>query len=635
MCGITGIYAFNMVGQMHMVNMMSANNLMKHRGPDAALLFNKDHVGLGHRRLSIIDLSSVANQPMTDESGRYTIVYNGEIYNYRRLRDDLRAKGHPFQSESDTEVVLKLFMEHGESFLEHLDGFFALAIYDQAEDELFLARDRMGIKPLVYYLDEDKCIFASEIRALLGYHIDQQLDGTALYQYLQFNYVPAPASIFKHVRKLSPGHLMRIKGKQVEIRAYWKVPEVRENFPHLMSYADAQKQLIQLLDESVQERLVSDVPLGAFLSGGIDSSVIVALAARHVKNLKTFSIGYRDEPMYDETRYAQLVAQKYQTEHTVFKLGPEDFYEHIFDLLSGQGEPFADSSGIAVYILSKRTREQVTVALSGDGADELFAGYNKYFGEYEIRQGSWRTALAKGIQPLLELLPKSRGHFLGNKVRQMHRLGQAARHSPQARYWYLSSLMSEQMALDVLTPSTRELIDEALYRQRKQAITAPLTGQGFNDMLRADVQMLLPNDMLHKVDQMSMAHSLEVRVPFLDHRVAEFAFGLPSGYKINGQMKKRILQDAARELLPPELYNRPKHGFDVPLAKGYRTALKGWIETLLDADFVKAQGVFDIQYTERLKQQIFKKGHFDQNQVWGTLVFQQWWKNVMEDQSAR
>ena len=632
MCGITGIYSFNMIGQMHMVNMLSANNKLEHRGPDAARLFDDGMIGLGHRRLSIIDLSPDAHQPMTDESGRYTIAFNGEIYNYVALREELKAKGHSFSSSSDTEVLLQLYMAYGEDCLDKLNGFFAFAIYDNAEETLFLARDRMGIKPLVYYQDHDKFIFSSEIGSLLEYNIPRELDWTSLYQYLQFNYIPAPATIFQGVSKLPPGHCMTIKGRRdITTRTYWSVPEPTEVFASLPSYGDAQKQLIELLDSAVQDRLVSDVPLGAFLSGGIDSSLIVALASRHVKGLKTFSIGYQNEPLFDETKYANLVADKYKTDHTVFKLGTHDFYAHMFDMLDHFGEPFADSSALPVYILSKRTREQVTVSLSGDGADELFAGYNKYFGEYQIRQGGWRTGLAKGLLPLLDRMPKSRNSSIGNKIRQMHRLGNAARLSPQERYWFLCSLTPEVGIPGLLTDHAMGQVNQELYRNRKSNITSHLTGRGINDMLHADTRMLLPNDMLHKVDQMSMAHSLEVRVPFLDHRLVEFAFGLPASYKINGQMKKRVVQDAARGLLPAELYNRPKHGFDVPLAKGYKTELRGWIEGLLDRDFVESQGIFRSDYTEGLKKAVFSSDNFDQNQVWGILAFQHWWKKVMNN----
>ncbi|MEH0153903.1 asparagine synthase (glutamine-hydrolyzing) [Limibacter armeniacum] len=626
MCGITGIYAFNEIGRLFSIHLARGNKELQHRGPDADNVFTDYYVGLGHRRLSIIDLSTEANQPMSDPSERFTIVFNGEIYNYRELRQQLEAKGVTFQTQSDTEVLLQLYIHEGEKCLNKLHGFFAFAVFDKSDDSLFVARDRFGIKPLVYYKDEDKLIFASEIKSLFAYNIPQETDWTSVLQYFQLSYIPAPNTIFKNIFKLEPGHYMTVRNKEVQIQKYYQLQGPDEPTKAPCSYEEAQKRLLELLDESVQERMIADVPLGAFLSGGIDSSTVVALASKYTSQLNTFSIGYKNEPLFDETKYAEMVANKYKTNHTAFQLTTQDFYEHLFKLLDFYGEPFADSSAIPVYMLCELTKKHVTVALSGDGGDEIFAGYNKYQGEFKAREKGTAARMLGAALPVLEILPKSRNSYLGNKVRQLHRFAEGMGMSDQERYWYLSSWRSEMEAYSMFTGKTRSLIIDSEYEARKEYFTQHITGNGINDMLFADMKMLLPNDMLHKVDSMSMAHALEVRVPFLDHRIAEFAFSLPASYKINGNMKKRLLQDAVRPLLPDEIYNRPKHGFEVPLAKGFKNELKPWVEEMLDLDFVREQEIFSPDYIEQVRKQVFHTNNFDQNQVWAILAFQHWWK---------
>jgi asparagine synthase (glutamine-hydrolysing) len=648
MCGITGIYAFNEVGRWGMVNLRAANDALAHRGPDAARLFDEGRCGLGHRRLAIIDLSPDGNQPMTDASGRYTIVFNGEIYNYQALRAELQTAGVEFQSASDTEVLLYLYIRHGQDALARLHGFFAFAVYDARDETLFVARDRLGIKPLLWYADEDKFLFASELDSLLAYNIPKTVDWASVYQYFHLHYVPAPHSMLRGVFKLPQGHWLRVQGRDLQVGQWYAPPRPTGTYAGAPTYEAAQRQLVDLMEASVQERLIADVPLGTFLSGGIDSSVVTALASRHKPDLNTFSIGYADEPFFDETRYANLVAKKYQTNHTVFSLRNDDLFEAMGAVMGHFGEPFADSSCLPFYILSQRTRQRVTVALSGDGADELFAGYNKYLGEYRARAGGLVAQLLRAALPMLEWLPRSRNSALGNKLRQAHRFAESLALAPAERYWYLSGFVGEARLAQVLAqgvaqrlaaPSPLDPDNEWLpallhtleqdYPTRKAQLLRPIQGQDLNEVLYADVQMVLTNDMLTKVDLMSMAHALEVRVPFLDHRVVNFAFSLPAAYKIDGKMKKRLVQDAFRHLLPPELYNRPKHGFDVPLAKGYRTEWRKLIERdLLADDFVAAQGVFSPAYIKQLKHAVFNTQNFDQNHVWAILVFQHWWKRL-------
>ena len=635
MCGITGLYAFNELGKFHMIKLAAATDALESRGPDVGQHDLLDRVGLGHRRLSIIDTSREGNQPMHDASGRYTIVFNGEIYNYRELRQRLESKGTTFVSQTDTEVLLYWFIQHGIEGLSDLNGFFAFALYDAQEERLWLARDRFGIKPLLYYHDEDKFFFASEMKSLLAYGIEKKLDYTSLYHYLQLNYIPAPHTIFKGVHKLLPGQYLEVaksNEERVQAGTYYQLTHNLDKHRNLasLSYDAQQQQLRALLDQSVQRRLVADVPLGSFLSGGIDSSVITGLARQHVSSFNTFSIGYRDEPFFDETRYAKLVAQKFETNHTVFSLTNDDLYRHLHDALNYLSEPFADSSALPVYILSKETKQRVTVALSGDGADEVFSGYNKHMAAFRaIHPGAVENLVKKGL-PLWERLPQSRSGRLANKARQLQRFGEGMQLSPKERYWRWATFLSAEKATRLLSNDSLDELafEQADARQAEWLRAISDEYENLNQWLLTDIQLVLPNDMLTKVDLMSMANGLEVRVPFLDHEVVEFAFQLPESSKINRQMKKRIVQDTFRDMLPKELYNRPKHGFEVPLLRWFRTELKSTITNDLLADaYVEEQGIFDVEEIQQLKKQLFSSNPGDIHAtIWALVVFQWWWK---------
>ncbi len=614
--------------------MPDSTEALQLRGPDSGGHFTHGSVGLGHRRLSIIDVSDVACQPMVDEQERYTIIFNGEIFNYQELKKQLVDKGYTFFSQSDTEVLLKFYIEEGPSFLKKLNGFFAFAIYDKENESLFVARDRYGVKPLLMFQDEDKLVFASEMKSLMAFGIPRKLDYASLYEYLQLNYIPGPASIFKGVKKLMPGHyLMITKNGKVENNRWYKIPydekKVRENS---LSYEAQQKKLVDLMDGAVQRRMIADVPLGAFLSGGIDSSVIVALASRHTQQLNTFSIGYKDEPFFDETKYAKLVADRYKTNHTVFSLTNNDLYEHLFRALDYIDEPFADSSALAVNILSHYTRQKVTVALSGDGADELFAGYNKHMAEYKVRKGGFAAEAVAALLPVWEMLPKSRNSALGNRIRQFQRFGEGMNLSAKDRYWRWASFATEEDAKSLLSGKSKRILSKNTYKKRREKILSHLSKKGdINEVLYTDMQLVLPNDMLTKVDLMSMANSLEVRTPFLDYKVVNFAFSLPESSKIDGGMKKKIVQDAFRDMLPAELYKRPKHGFEVPLLKWFQNELKPMIvEDLLSDAFVEEQGIFDLKEIQRLKAQLFSNNPGDIHaRIWALVVFQHWYKKWM------
>lgn len=628
MCGITGVFAFNLLGKFNMIHVTAATMALEKRGPDAHRVFADEFVGLGHRRLSIIDTSAAAHQPMWDASQRFCIVFNGEIFNYRELRKELESKGVQFTSASDTEVLLNLFIHEKEKCLSKLNGFFAFCVYDQQEQTFFLARDRYGIKPLLYLFDEDKFLFASEMKSMLQYGIDKELDYTSLQTYLHLNYIPAPHTIFAHVKKLLPGHYLKVSTKKLETGQFYSIAE-KPTTPSL-SYDEAQKQLKKLLDDSVQRRLVADVPVGAFLSGGIDSSVITALAVKHKPDLHTFSIGFKDDKFFDETAYANSVAKHLNTNHTVFSLSHKDLLDHVHDVLNYIDEPFADSSALNVYILSKETRKYATVALSGDGADELLGGYNKHAAFNRIVNKGWKENLITTFDSVWKNLPQSRSTKIGNLARQLNRFADGMKLSSKQRYWQWAGFTTNTTN-SLLSEAAQMKLNKQEYESRKENhlrfISTPET---MCEVLLTDMHLVLPGDMLTKVDSMSMANSLEVRVPFLDYRVVDFIFSLPDDFKINRSIRKRILQDAFRNELPPELYNRPKKGFEVPMLSWLRKELKPMLDDLLSEKTISEQGIFNYSEVKKLKSQLNSSNPQDAHaRLWALLVFQSCYRKII------
>lgn len=629
MCGIVGIISPK-INEQESICLAKAVKALSKRGPDYCATKTFNTIGLGHARLSILDTSSESNQPFEDSSGRYIIVFNGEIYNYKSLKAELISKGSKFRTSGDTEVLLEAYKVFGSSFLNKLNGFFAFAIYDKEEKKTLIARDRFGIKPLLIYQKDNTVLFGSEMKALLSFPISKELDNSSIYTYLQLNYIPEPHSIFKDVKKLEPGHYLIID----ENLNITKTPFYQLNYPSdenysTLSYNKAQDKFISLLEQSVNDRLVSDVPIGTFLSGGIDSSLVTALAARNTKNLSTFSIGFKDEPLFDETHYALLVAKKYNTNHHVYSLDKQDLLSSLYETLDYIDEPFADSSALAVNALCKRTKNEVTVALSGDGADEMFAGYNKHMGEYLQRSKGIKQNIVKGLYPIWENLPKSRNSKFGNIIRKFNKFAQGSKLSEGERYWLWASLMNEETASNLMTKSPTPEI----YQHRKSNHLNFFKGDksDFNDVLATDMKLVLLSDMLRKVDLMSMANSLEVRTPFLDHKLVNFAFKLHSNYKIDSSQKKKIVQDAGRSLLPEELYNRPKQGFEVPLLHWFKTDLSNLInEDLLSDSFIKEQNVFNLQAIKQLKLKLNSSSPGDvQGNIWALIVFNSWWKRYI------
>jgi len=642
MCGILG-FAPSLDHRTLLNELEASSERLALRGPDAKGLWLSDDLGLAHRRLSIIDTSTSANQPMWDIHSRYGLVFNGEIYNYKELRAGLTLRGCVFQTASDTEVLLQLYMLDGEQMLDQLNGFFAFAIYDRESKELFLARDRMGIKPLVYSMNEFGFSFSSEVKALISFLPKKEVSQTALFSYLQLTYVPAPLTMIQGVFKLEPGHCMRVQcGKNPkflnEPTAYYQLESGNKGISSVNTkdYLTAMSEMKALLRSSVQKRLVADVPLGAFLSGGVDSSIIALLASQDQKDFQTFSIGYADEVLFDESAYALEVADSIGTEHTVFDLKNEDLFEHYQAVLDYMDEPFADSSALAVYILSQKTRKHVSVALSGDGADELFSGYNKHAAEFRIDHPPLIDGALPLVKPLLNLFPKSRQSKLGNLNRKAERYLRGKNLSRRDRYWAWASILDEEDANYLLrekqSGQLQRLSDEAYgYKKLRERYLNTLSkGGDFNEVLLCDQRLVLSNDMLKKVDSMSMANSLEVRTPFLDHELVEYVNDLPSSFKINGTTRKKILKDSYRKELPASIFDRPKHGFEVPLLPWFTGPLRAKIENeFLNLDEIEADGIFNRGGVSHLLNQLFSKSPNEATgSIWALIAFQNWWKKL-------
>lgn len=623
MCGISGIYSFVDTAESYRPYVEKSIQTLYNRGPEVQSTHVVGSAALAHARLAILDTSSAGNQPFTDASGRYTIVYNGEFYNYRDYYAELRADGVQFTSTADTEVLLYLYIKYGKHCVDKINGFFAFAIYDSQENTLFLARDRMGIKPLYFVKTADFFGFSSELKGILELPIERKLNKEALFAYLQFMYVPAPMTMVEGVEKLEPGMSLFVTTNGVEKEQYFSL-EQNSLEQSTLSYEEAQTQLIEQLTASVQKRLISDVPLGTFLSGGIDSSVISTIASRYVDNLQTFSIGFKDNPFIDETYYAQLVAKKIRSQHTEIQIDNTKLEESLFEILNNIDEPFADSSSIAVHVLCKYVKPQVTVALSGDGADELFAGYHKHLAHYNQMKHKTLNAIVATTYPLLKHLPQSRSNAVFNVFRKVVKYADGARLTTSEAYRKWCSFASEQ--------NVRRLLLNKNFSENDLLAKYFTFGEhaDMNDILLADQKLVLANDMLTKVDRMSMDNSLEVRTPFLDHTFVQFVNSLPAEYKINGTMKKRILQDAFRNDLPEELYNRPKKGFEVPLFEWCKTTLVDVQDTLLSKQFIEGQGLFKYDAIGNLINTAKSSSPNDSPaQIWALLVFQSWWKRYL------
>ncbi len=618
----------------------------EYRGPDdeGIYIFQPDGdrnkpqpcVGFGHQRLSIIDLSNAGRQPMSNEDATIWITFNGEIYNYRTLSKELKNKGHQFKSETDTEVLLHLYEEEGTQAVERVNGMFAFAIWDENLNCLWVGRDRIGIKPLVYYWDGEHFSFASEIKALLrDPDISKKLDFEALQLYLAFNYVPAPFTIFKGIKKLEPGQHLLLQNGNIEIKTYWETPNSIDQDIAVLPLKEQvevfRKPLYEGLNDAVRSRMMADVPLGAFLSGGIDSSIIVALMALNSKRpVKTFSIGFKDDHFYDETHYAREVAQRYHTDHHEFKISYKDMLDVLKDVIAAFDEPFADSSAIPTYIVSRETKKYVSVALSGDGGDELFAGYRSYLSEcWYARYMQIPILFRDGIiENFVNKLPDSRDGIILEYIRRLKKFIRATKGSFPERLLALKEIFPDEVRKNLILghiSNSNGSKDPALTWIRK--LLNCYSGDPINSMLYTDFKDSLPGDMLTKVDWMSMKNSLEVRVPLLDHRIVELAFRMNGNLKLANGKTKYILKKTFKDILPASLYNRPKAGFEVPISRWLRTDLKFLLDQYLAKEKLIEQGIFDFEIVDDLIQKHRSKKTDTSWMLWNLIVFQNWYQN--------
>lgn len=625
MCGISGILAFNQVGAFYMINLAKSLDLLSKRGPDARGTYIEDSYAVGHRRLSIIDTDFRSNQPMKDETERYVISFNGEIFNYKAIRESLESIGIVFKTNSDTEVLLQNYILKKEKAFEDFVGFFAVAIYDTEEKELIICRDRYGIKPLLYFQDEDKFVFASELKSVLAYNVPRVLDKSSVHQYFQFNYIPPQNVVFENIHKLNPGQYIKVKKREVKQGAYYALPGVSSTYKK--TYSEAVTEFKMLMEQSVIDRLVADVPLGTFLSGGLDSSIITGIASQHYNNLHSFSIGFEGLPVFDESKYALAAAKHFNARHHVFQLTPKDFEDHVFDALDYIDEPFADSAMLPMYILSQKAAKHLKVALSGDGADELLGGYNKHAADLKVRTGDYPKFLMSAFQLLSPFIKEGRSSKFGNLVRRVNKFNRIKNQSSEDRYYSMCLTTSPDKVDSILSKSF--VAESKDWIRRKNIITQELGAhkQNFNAVFVSDMQTVLPGDMLYKTDMMSMANGLEVRVPFLDHRLVDFAMSLPSEYKIDGERRKKIARDAFGKMLPEEVLHRKKKGFDVPVEDYlyHNERIKAFLNTCT-SDFIKEQAIFEPAFAEVMKPKKGKRLQIDAQLWWAYVVFQYWYK---------
>jgi asparagine synthase (glutamine-hydrolysing) len=635
MCGIAGIVDV----QDRPVEPLLLRRLcqvLAHRGPDDEGYYTNGPVALGQRRLAILDLAG-GRQPMSNEDRTVWVTFNGEIYSFQELRQRLEGLGHRFATRSDTEVIVHAYEQYGAGCVKELRGMFAFALWDQPRQTLLLARDRVGKKPLFYTEVDGQWVFASELQGLLQHPgLSCQVDWTTVDDYLTYGYIPAPKTIFHGVYKLPPAHYLTLKlgadgagGRAVHIERYWRLayePKLK------LREEEAAEGLLEVLTEAVRLRMVADVPLGALLSGGIDSSIVVALMSQlSDRPVKSFSIGF-DEQEFDELSYARLVAQQYATEHQEFVVRPNAL-DVLPTLVRHYGEPFADSSAIPTYYVARLTREHVKVALTGDGGDECLAGYERYAGGEVADRYQRIPALIRrlGIEPLSRLIPE--GAPRRSRLRQAKRFLQVAGQPAPQRYQRWIGYLPRQQRAELYTPEFHEQLAGYQAEGWLLGIWERVAREGLESldrMLAVDVESYLPYDLLVKMDIASMANSLEVRSPFLDHKLMEFCARLPCAYKLSGLTLKYLLKKAGARLLPAQTRTRRKMGFGVPVAHWMRGELRPWVEDLLLSPRALKRGYFE---PEALRQLV--DGHLEGREdrsleLWALLWLELWHQEFMD-----
>ena len=620
MCGIVGVVSESA----HEKNKIhQATSCVFHRGPDSEGFYKDELIAMGHRRLSIIDLNS-GNQPMLSDDKRYIIVYNGEFYNFKEIKKLLITKGVQFSTNSDTEVFLKGFITYGIRFLPMVNGMFSFAIWDNKKNKLYLGRDRYGEKPLYFYRDDDRFIFSSETKSILSFGIKKKINAIALNHYFSLTAIPAPYSIFEGIHKLRPSSVLTFENDSFSVTPYYDLKNKIHSQNIISDESQAKKGLKERLTRSVEKRMIADVEVGAFLSGGIDSSIIVGLMSELSTNpINTFTIGFKEKD-HDESKNAELIARFFKTNHTSHVLSYQDILHSLDDVLLHFDEPFADSSAIPSWVVSKLASEKLKVVLTGDCADELFGGYNKYLiPHYAKKLSFFHPFLIKKALPI-GLKVMSRLRVYQEKIRQVERVIQASELTGFDQRF--------QMMCLAFSPDEREALfsDSFFNSHPKKEISKIYESLKLEELSKAlftDVQFALESDMLVKIDRMSMFHSLESRVPFLDPAVVEFAFQINDSLKIRKNNKKYILKRAFESMLPKEILKLPKKGFTVPVEKWMKNQLKSEIEQLLSKEHIGDQGLFNFEPILRMKREHFSGYRNHRYRLWALFVFQKWYKN--------
>jgi len=631
MCGIAGwINLDNNRSQNHSEAVLHAMcERMKHRGPDSEGLWTDETVALGMRRLSIIDLAT-GEQPVYSEDRSVVVVMNGELYNFREVRASLEKRGHKFETRTDTEILPHLYEEYGEAMLEHINGMFAFALWDKRKQKLMIARDKFGEKPLYYGVFGNKLIFASELKVLLeNPAVKGEINLDSLRQFLSFDYVPAPNSIFKGISKLPAAHFLSVENGEIKTRRYWNLTWQKPAREQGRTIESSAEELRELLADAVRMRLVADVPLGILLSGGVDSSTVAAFATQFsTEKVKTFSIGF-EEDSFDESKYARQVAKHLDTEHYEDILSVEKAADLISEIGLWLDEPMSDGSLIPTFLLSRFVRKHVTVALGGDGGDEIFAGYPMYFAHKVAKAyNSVPSFLRSGlIEPVVNNLPVSTKNMSFDY--KAKRFVRASKYDLVTRHhsWFGSFSIDEQKSLlskDVLAQTSNDI-----YKSAKELLEICDAENDIEKMQFLDINFYMAEDILTKVDRASMAVSLEVRAPFLDPRVAQFAAQLPLEYKLKGNKGKYILKKAVEPLLPKEILQRPKKGFGIPIADWLKGRLNPLMHEMLDAKRLKEQNLFDADFVQKLIKEHETNTASHHKQLWTLLVFQLWFENFV------
>lgn len=626
MCGICGKLNFNKDKVVEKDLIKSMCDTLVHRGPDDEGYYTNKNIGLGMRRLSIIDINT-GHQPISNEDEKIWIVFNGEIYNYRILRSELENRGHRFKTNSDTEAIIHLYEDYGVDCLKHLRGMFAFAIWDTESERLFLARDRVGKKPLVYATVNNSIIFASELKAIIQeYAVNKEIDLDALDQYLTFQFVPAPYTILKGIKKLPPASYLICEKGNISVKRYW---ELDFNNKIIMSEDEYAEGILKELEEAVKLRMISDVPIGALLSGGVDSSAVVAIMARFSdKPIKTFSIGF-EEKEYSELKYAKIVGERFNTEHHEFIVKP-DIMEILPELAWYYDEPFADKSAVPSYYISKMTREYVKAALNGDGGDEAFAGYNRYAHNSIDIAG---LLLTKDISNLLSRYTMNNYLKISDKSALISKIIRKIANNifPASRSIVFPEFFNGREKYNLYKPNIRNNLSNSISDKINELLDGCLKVDEIIDrMVCIDFRHYLSGDLLVKMDIASMANSLEMRSPFLDHKLLEFSMNIPCLFKMKNGVRKYILKRALSDILPDEILNRNKMGFSIPLIYWFRNELKGFAyQTILD----NSEGIkqfFNLNYVKQLLDEHASGRKNHSLRIWSLIIFEMWYRKFMK-----